>query len=49
MPVADNGGRDFYGNPVHDGSIDIGAYEQLGSRIPAGKQAARVKQAPAGY
>ena len=49
MPVADNGGRDFNGNPVHDGSIDIGAYEQLGSRLPASAHAARVKQAPAGH
>ena len=37
MPVAANGGRDFYGNAVNDGSIDIGAFEQLGSRIPAVK------------
>ena len=29
-PITGNGGRDFYGNPVGDGAIDIGAYEQRG-------------------
>ncbi|MEJ2648038.1 MAG: right-handed parallel beta-helix repeat-containing protein [Sedimentisphaerales bacterium] len=29
--IEGNGGRDFYGNPVNDGSPDIGVYEQLGS------------------
>lgn len=38
IPVAANAGRDFYGNPVNDGSIDIGVYEELGSRVPAGAQ-----------
>lgn len=35
MPIAANGGRDFYGNPLADGSLDIGAYEQPGSQVPA--------------
>jgi hypothetical protein len=26
-----NSQRDFYGNPVNDGSVDYGAYEQIGS------------------
>ncbi len=39
MSVADNGGRDFYGNPVNDGSIDIGVHEQFGPRAPADAQA----------
>jgi hypothetical protein len=25
--------NDFYGNPVHDGTPDIGVYEQVGSRV----------------
>jgi len=28
-----NSRRDFYGNPVIDGSVDIGAFEQLGSGV----------------
>jgi len=28
-----NSKRDFFGNPVNDGSIDIGAYEQIGSGV----------------
>jgi hypothetical protein len=28
-----NSKRDFYGNPVNDGSVDIGAYEQIGSGV----------------
>jgi hypothetical protein len=30
--------RDFFGNPVNDGSIDIGAYEQIGSGVFANEQ-----------
>jgi len=44
IPVAGNGGRDFYGNPVNDGSIDIGAYEQPVSRVRVGAQPANAKQ-----
>lgn len=29
--IHDNGGRDFYGNVVNDGSIDIGAFEMGGT------------------
>jgi hypothetical protein len=29
--------RDFFGNPVQDGSVDIGAYEQIGSGVFADK------------
>jgi hypothetical protein len=25
--------HDFYGNPVQDGSVDIGVYEQIGSGV----------------
>lgn len=32
MSIAANGDRDFYGNPVNDGSMDLGVYEQIGSR-----------------
>lgn len=28
-----NSKRDFFGNPVNDGSVDIGAYEQIGSGV----------------
>ena len=28
-----NGNRDFFGNPVNDGSPDLGAYEQIGSGV----------------
>jgi hypothetical protein len=28
-----NSMRDYYGNPVSDGAVDIGAYEQLGSGV----------------
>ena len=28
-----NGNRDFYGNPVNDGSPDFGVYEQIGSGV----------------
>ncbi|MDR0431264.1 MAG: right-handed parallel beta-helix repeat-containing protein [Tannerellaceae bacterium] len=28
-----NSTRDYYGNPVNDGSVDIGAYEQIGSGV----------------
>ncbi|GHT29443.1 hypothetical protein AGMMS49574_06230 [Bacteroidia bacterium] len=28
-----NGIRDFFGNPVNDGSADLGAYEQIGSGV----------------
>ena len=31
MPL--NGKRDFFGNPVEDGSPDFGAYEQIGSGV----------------
>jgi hypothetical protein len=34
MPITGNGGRDFYGNPVDDGAIDIGVCQQPGSRVP---------------
>ncbi len=33
MFVPLNGVRDYFGNPVNDGSVDIGAYEQLGSGV----------------
>jgi len=33
MFIPMNGGRDFFGNPVNDGSPDIGAYEQIGSGV----------------
>ncbi len=33
MLVALNAPRDFFGNPVDDGSPDIGAYEQIGSGV----------------
>ena len=31
--IPNNGGRDFFGNPVEDGKPDLGAYEQIGSGI----------------
>jgi hypothetical protein len=31
MLIAANGGRDFFGNPLNDGSPDFGAFEQIGS------------------
>lgn len=33
-----NSVRDYYGNPVADGTVDIGAYEQLGSGVFADPQ-----------
>ncbi|MCD7938266.1 MAG: right-handed parallel beta-helix repeat-containing protein [Tannerellaceae bacterium] len=33
-----NSTRDYFGNPVADGSVDIGAYEQLGSGVFADVQ-----------
>lgn len=39
MPFAAHGGRDFYGNPVNDGAMDLGVYEQIGSRTPAETEA----------
>jgi hypothetical protein len=33
-----NSNRDYFGNPVGDGSVDIGAYEQLGSGVFADVQ-----------
>lgn len=33
MFVPLNGVRDYFGNPVNDGSVDIGAYEYLGSGV----------------
>jgi hypothetical protein len=32
-----NSALDFFGNPVLDGSVDIGAYEQIGSGVFADK------------
>ncbi len=32
-----NSERDFYGNPVTDGSVDLGVYEQIGSGVFANK------------
>jgi hypothetical protein len=31
IPVAMNGNRDFFGNPLNDGIPDFGAFEQIGS------------------
>ena len=31
--VPNNGGRDYFGNPVEDGKPDIGAFEQIGSGV----------------
>ena len=28
-----NSKRDYYGNPINDGSVDIGAYEQIGTGV----------------
>ena len=39
--VPNNGGRDYFGNPVEDGKPDLGAYEQIGSGVfadPAAEQ-----------
>jgi hypothetical protein len=33
-----NSKHDYYGNPVNDGSVDIGAYEQIGSGVFADKE-----------
>jgi hypothetical protein len=33
-----NSKRDYYDNPVNDGSVDIGAYEQIGSGVFADKE-----------
>jgi hypothetical protein len=38
MLIAANGDRDFYANPVNDGSTDLGVYEQIGSRVPGDPQ-----------
>ena len=35
--IPNNGGRDYFGNPVEDGKPDIGAYEQIGSGVFADK------------
>ncbi|EHB57560.1 MULTISPECIES: discoidin domain-containing protein [Paenibacillus] len=34
--INDNGGRDYYGNPLYNGAPDIGAYEYGGTVPPAG-------------
>uniref|UniRef100_UPI0037C61042 discoidin domain-containing protein n=1 Tax=Paenibacillus vietnamensis TaxID=2590547 RepID=UPI0037C61042 len=34
--ITDNGGRDYFGNPVYNGAPDIGAHEYAGSVPPAG-------------
>lgn len=34
--VSDNGGRDYFGNPIYNGAPDIGAHEYEGSVPPAG-------------
>lgn len=33
MLIAFNADRDFFGNPIEDGSPDLGAYEQIGSGV----------------
>jgi len=35
--IADNGERDYYGNPLYNGAPDIGAHEYAGSVPPAGQ------------
>ncbi|MFB9327972.1 S-layer homology domain-containing protein [Paenibacillus aurantiacus] len=35
--ITDNGGRDYYGNPLYNGAPDIGAHEYAGSVPPAGQ------------
>jgi len=37
-----NSNSDFFGNPVNDGSIDIGAYEQMGSGVFADESLEKV-------
>ncbi|MBQ3984440.1 MAG: right-handed parallel beta-helix repeat-containing protein, partial [Bacteroidales bacterium] len=37
MYVPDNGGRDFFGNPLEDGHPDFGAFEAVGSGVFADK------------
>lgn len=33
MLIAFNTDRDFFGNPIEDGSLDLGVYEQIGSGV----------------
>ncbi|WP_179223852.1 right-handed parallel beta-helix repeat-containing protein [Paenibacillus tyrfis] len=35
VPLADNGGRDYFGNALYNGDPDIGAYEYQGAVPPA--------------
>lgn len=35
VPIADNGGRDYFGNPLYNGDPDIGAFEYQGTVPPA--------------
>ncbi|MFU1795511.1 hypothetical protein ACM1RC_16730 [Paenibacillus azoreducens] len=35
VPIADNGGRDYFGNPLYNGDPDIGAFEYQGNVPPA--------------
>jgi len=35
VPIADNGGRDYFGNTLYNGDPDIGAYEYQGTVPPA--------------
>ncbi|MFB9327971.1 hypothetical protein ACFFSY_18755 [Paenibacillus aurantiacus] len=35
IPITDHGGRDYFGNPLYNGSPDIGAHEYQGAVAPA--------------
>lgn len=34
VEISGNAQKDFYGNPIVDGALDIGVYEQIGSKAP---------------
>ncbi len=52
IPIADHGGRDYYGNALYNGDPDIGAHEYEGTVPPSTNRAAvpypQIPQSPTG-